>query len=146
MKISPKLHRILLVDDSFDDNFFHRRILKKMEVAESIDVASDGQQALDYLTCQGKFQDDSATFPQPELIFLDINMPRMDWWTFLKEYDQLPPEQQGKRVIIMLTTSLNPDDHHKAQEMPSIQFFLTKPLRPDMVERILEQFFPERIV
>ena len=65
-----KLKNILLIDDSKADNFIHERVINKAEVAEKITVTSGAREALDYLSTSV-----DGIYPNPELIFLDINMP-----------------------------------------------------------------------
>src|SRR5436190_2958755 len=64
-------HRILLIEDNADDEALTLRALKEHGIANAIDVARDGAQALDYL-----FGDDGH--PRPELILLDLKLPRID--------------------------------------------------------------------
>lgn len=127
-----RLKTILLVDDDEATNFIHKMVLKQMGCTENIVVRENGIEALEYLTSSidGKY-------PQPDLILLDINMPRMDGWEFLEEYKNLDNDQLAKTVIVMLTTSLNPDDREKAGENPVITGFMSKPLTADMLEEIL---------
>lgn len=76
-----------------------------------------------------------------DLIFLDINMPAMDGWEFMEEYKKLPEEQKADIVLIMLTTSLNPDDELRTLETPEIAGFENKPLKQDRLEKILNKYF-----
>ncbi len=145
MVLTPKLNQILLIDDSFDDNYLHQRLLEQMDIAEKIAVAYDGQEALAYLSGTGNFSEQEPLHPQPDLIFLDINMPRMNGWEFLKFYRELPEDERGGVVIVMLTTSLNPDDRSKAKELDLISTFLPKPLTKEMVEKVLQENFSERL-
>lgn len=138
--MSKILKRILLVDDSEDDNYLHRRVLEKMEIAEQIDEVYDGEEALEYLTNTGKFAS-REIYPQPELIFLDINMPRMNGWEFLESYKQLDQQVKGKIVVVMLTTSQNPNEVKKAIDVEDVKDFMTKPLTISMVEKVLKEFF-----
>ncbi len=131
-----KLNRILLVDDSRADNFLHKTIITKAEICNKIDVVLGGQEALDFL---GTRTDDG--YPQPDIIFLDINMPGMNGWEFLEHYKQLPKEQKGKEIVVMLTTSLNPEDRKRAEGMECISYFENKPLLEAKIKDIVKQFF-----
>ena len=130
------LKSILLVDDNEIDTFFHRSVLEKMGVVEHIAEAYDGQQALDYLheAAQGG--------QMPELIFLDINMPIMDGWEFLDSFKQAGYDGQSV-VVMMLTTSLNPDDAERAGELHELSGFITKPLNEEHMQKILFEHFPD---
>ena len=136
MIVKKKLSCILLVDDDYEDNVFHRLIISRMQIAESVEEANDGLEALDYLK--------KRQVP-PELIFLDINMPRMNGWEFLEEYKDLDSEKKAKTIIMMLSTSSNPDEIKKAQEIAEVSGFKTKPLSKEMLVEILEGFFREHL-
>lgn len=131
-----KLNRILLVDDSRADNFLHKTIISKADICNNIDVVLGGQEALDYLATP-----DNGVYPCPDLIFLDINMPGMNGWEFLEHYKNLPKEQKGKEIVVMLTTSLNPEDRKRAEEMECISYFENKPLLEEKIKDIVKQFF-----
>jgi CheY-like chemotaxis protein len=136
--MKKKLNCILLVDDDNDCNYFHKKILHEMNCTASIKVANDGLQAIDYLkTCN------EENNPIPDIIFLDINMPRMNGWDFLEVYEKLPPDFREAIVLIMLTTSLNPDDREKASKSPFIKGFKEKYLDEETVSGILKEYFPD---
>ena len=130
-----KLDCILLVDDSQEDNRFHQIIINKMDIANRIEFALNGQEALTYLTKENQIP--------PELIFLDINMPRMNGWEFLEQYKYLDPVQKARVVIMILTTSANPDDIKKAKEIEDVTGFETKPLTKEMMTGILNRHFQD---
>ena len=69
-------------------------------------------------------------------------MPAMNGWEFLDKYKKLSKERKVEIVVVMLTTSLNPDDKLKANEMPDISGFETKPLTTEKLNRILTKYFP----
>ena len=74
------------------------------------------------------------------LIFLDLNMPVMDGFAFLEAYQQLPAAQQ-QGVVLMLTTSVNPRDLARLQDLP-VAGFLAKSLPEEKVARVLVDHFP----
>ncbi len=141
--MKKRLSCILLIDDDEPTNFLNCHVLKEADCAEHIEVVQGAQDALDFLTNSGRFKNLNNCFPAPELIFLDINMPAMDGWEFLDKYRFLSDGQRGKIVVVMLTTSLNPDDELKAKETPHVSGFANKPLTRQMLNDILIRHFPE---
>jgi CheY-like chemotaxis protein len=127
-----KLNCILLVDDNDADNEFHQIIIERTGVAENIRIAENGEKALNYLKDPNQLV--------PELIFLDINMPRMNGWEFLARYKELGIKAR-QIIIVMLTTSANPDDIQRAQQMAEVNGFKTKPLTRDMLLEIMDAYF-----
>jgi CheY-like chemotaxis protein len=141
--MKKKLKCVLLVDDNESDNYIHKRVLEKSGIAESVEITMNGKEALDFLTENGGCGKPPGSYCQPELIFLDINMPIMDGWEFLEEYRKLEDSQKGKIVFIMLTTSLNPVDKTKAEKLLENGCFYFKPLTLQMIRDIMQQRFPD---
>ena len=139
-----KLNCILLIDDDEPTNFLNRMTLEQADCASHVQILQSGQEALDFLMRQGKFAN-GHDYPHPDLIFLDINMPAMDGWEFLEKYRELPPAQKASIVMIMLTTSLNPDDQLRAGAIPEINGFEHKPLRIDRLKEVLQNYFPGKV-
>jgi CheY-like chemotaxis protein len=126
-----KLKTVLLVDDDHSTNFFHRLVLHNANIAEQIEVSINGEQALEYLQealIEGN--------PLPEFIFLDINMPVMDGWEFLRAFDRLDNTVKRHCNIVILTTSINPDDREFALKQPNVKDFRNKPLTVEMLEEL----------
>lgn len=123
---------VMLIDDNEPTNFIHKRIVAKVKPKAKIIVHNKAREALNTLK-EGDIK--------PELIFLDINMPGMDGWQFLKEYESLEEKKKNSIIIVMLTTSLNPDDVAKSMQYSSINGFENKPLTPQKLEKIFNQFF-----
>ena len=130
--MSIQLNCILLIDDDEPTNFLNKLTLEQAGCARQIHIAQSGQEALDYL---------QVTALRPDLIFLDINMPAMDGWEFLERYRSLPPARKADIVLIMLTTSLNPDDEQRTREYPEIAGFENKPLSEQRLKELLEKYF-----
>ena len=131
-----KLPCILLVDDDPTTNFLNRKLLERLAVADQILVALNGREALDVLLAQCA----GPPTGKPVLVFLDLNMPVMNGIQFLEAYGQLPPAQQCAVVVVMLTTSVHPQDVQRVEELP-VAGFLSKPLTQQQVERVLHQHF-----
>ncbi len=136
--MNPKLNCILVIDDDEPTNFFTNMILEGCNCAEHITFLQTGQEALEYLT-KSEAGNNPALYPRPDLIFLDINMPAMDGWEFLEKYKKL--NVKNKIVLVMLTTSLFPEDKLKAQGMPEVSGFENKPLSAAKVAAVVEKCF-----
>jgi CheY-like chemotaxis protein len=134
--MNKELRCIMLVDDNHDDNFFHEREIKKNNLAINVIAKKTGLEALDYLKSKKVIPN-----MQPDLIFLDINMPGMNGWEFLKEYNQLDIKLHSEVIIIMLTTSDNPDDEAKAKTWDFVSDYITKPLTKEKMEVIVNRYF-----
>jgi CheY-like chemotaxis protein len=133
--MKKKLNCILLVDDDPDDNMYHHIILDEMNIAHRIDVALNGLDALAYLK--------NNKLEAPEIIFLDLNMPKMNGWEFLEHYKHLNKEQKARVVLVILTTSANPDHIKKAKEIEEVTGFETKPLTKQMLHNLLNKHFKD---
>ncbi|REG96213.1 response regulator [Flavobacterium aquicola] len=136
-----KINTVLLIDDDKATNFITRMLIKKADITDHIEITLNGQEALDYLTNSGKYEKPDSSYPQPMLIFLDINMPVMDGWEFADAFSKLQPDQKGGAKIIMLTSSLNPDDKERASKLPAIAGFQSKILTMEGLTSILDQYF-----
>lgn len=131
-----KFNCILLIDDDNATNEIHKYVIKRSNVAEKVHTVSSGYDALDYLTNSGEYESDSEEYPQPDIIFLDINMPAMNGFEFMEEYEKLKRNQQGDIVIVMLTASLNPDDKERALSIEQINDFHSKPLTVEKLHEL----------
>ena len=141
--MKQKLNCVLVIDDDEPTNFFTRMILEESGCTDHIKVMQSGQEALDYLAKSEQAGCDASRYPSPDLIFLDINMPAMDGWEFLVEYRNL--NVTDKIIVVMLTTSLFPEDKLKAEGMPEISGFENKPLTAEKLHKVLEKYFADAV-
>ncbi len=121
-----------MIDDDDEDNEYHQIVINRMGAAKTIKVAENGEEAIALLKDEQE--------PIPELIFLDINMPRMNGWEFLAEYRKLNFEKK-QIIILMLTTSVNPADVERAKHIEEVTGYKVKPLTTEMLEEIIESYF-----
>jgi CheY-like chemotaxis protein len=140
-----KLKCILLVDDDEPTNFLNSILLRNAGISESIVAFQWGEEALDYLINKHGASPVSDERPTPDLILLDINMPKMNGWEFVDEYRKLPQELLDRIKLIMLTTSINPDDEAKARSITEIHDFFSKPLTSNRVADIVHKHFVDYV-
>lgn len=125
--MNKKLNTILLIDDQPLNNAFHEWIIKKNDAAENVVSKESAFDGLKYLKENNN--------PKPDLILLDINMPGMNGWEFLEQYQR---DFKDASVIVMLTTSDDPNDIEMAKKFPILADFKTKPLTKEMLNNIIE--------
>ena len=140
MKIKRKLKNVLLVDDSESDNYYHERKIRKLGITDNIKVTYGAEEALEFLKTELK-----GEYPQPTLIFLDINMPGMSGWDFLEEYEALEDIHKGEIVLTMLSNSIDDREKDRAHHYSSVKGFYSKPLQKDYLEIILRTHFSDYV-
>lgn len=114
---------VMLVDDNDTDNFISKRIIEITQFAKEVEVKNSGKSALDYL---GEHQDNLDRLPN--LIFLDINMPIVDGFVFLYEFEKFNDKIKDKCKVIILSSSDNKRDIDKIVNNDHVIRFITKPL------------------
>jgi CheY-like chemotaxis protein len=129
-----KLQCILLIDDDEDDNYFHKMVIDEMNCAADIATVSSGFEALDFLKEENQ--------KPPELLFLDINMPKMNGWEFLVEHSKLKESQKAKVIIVMLSSTKDHHDEKRAAAFHERIDFDYKPLTEEAMLQIMKKHFP----
>lgn len=121
------MQNILLIEDNPSDQFLAEEIIVEVFPDINIHISSDGEEALDYLG------DNNAN---PEIILLDINMPRMNGHQFLTEYSK---QCNGKvPIVIMLTSSSQENDKHSSMKYEFVRDYFVKPITRENVKRLSE--------
>jgi CheY-like chemotaxis protein len=122
---------ILLVDDNIGDVVLTKEALKGAGFTNRVSIARDGVEALEFLRHEGTF----ATAPRPDLILLDINMPRKNGSEVLEEIRR---DENLKLIpVIILTSSEAQDDIRRAYELRA-NCFVTKPADLDEMVKIVQ--------
>jgi CheY-like chemotaxis protein len=135
-----KVNCILLVDDNPADNYYHKFVIERAGVCDHIKSAFNGHEALAYIKKSGE-PGQTGSFPKPDLIFTDINMPLMNGFEFLEEYDKLEERLKSKVIVVMLTTSLRPDDRERALKIEHVKEFINKPISVESIHALIEKYF-----
>ena len=130
--MEKRIQCIMLVDDDPDDNFIHQLVIADWGQCDTVRIAENGTEALAYLTNTA-----DPNYVRPEIILLDINMPGMNGFEFLEEYHKLANHLKSNVVVIMLTTSLNPTDEHRAEQFNEVTGYRNKPLTKAMLNEVM---------
>lgn len=128
------IHEIMLIDDDIPTNYLSKLVITEKNCCETISTVSMATEAIDILKEHLEGQQ-----KLPDVILLDLNMPKMNGWEFMEVFNQLNLKEQQPRIHI-LTTSMNPDDRIKALNTASISGFHKKPLNDDILDQIIAEF------
>lgn len=122
---------VLLIDDDGIINIVHQKFLEKSGLFAPIRFVNTSQKAIDQLKSGQSI---------PDLILLDIRMPQIDGFEFLKLFDRLPDAVKSHTRIVMLTSSLDFGDKDRAMKSPHVVDYLDKPLDRAKIERLIQRF------
>lgn len=128
---------ILCVDDDPITLMLCKMVISKASFAKEIITAQNGEEALIYFDELKLNNLGSDIKKYPELILLDLNMPVMGGWEFLDHFsknDYAPFFKQCK--VIVLSSTIDPDDIKKAKTYPMVLDFLSKPITKEMLENL----------
>lgn len=126
-----RLNRVMVVDDDKFDQLAYNRTLIKSDRVDDVIVFGYVDQALEFLH-------DPAN-ETIDVMFLDINMPRMNGFDMLDALQKDTPQNFAAVVVIMLTTSLDPTDRARAEAYDCVSAFLSKPLSNDHIDLALAE-------
>ena len=118
-----RLNSILLVDDDEASNFLHSIFINKLDLDVEINSALNGQEALDFILGKGQNE-----LELPCMVMLDLRMPIMDGWQFMKSYEELVPKKLK-------------EDKDRAVTNEFIADFSQKPLSDDMFKQLIQKHF-----
>ncbi|MBC7473569.1 MAG: response regulator [Candidatus Sericytochromatia bacterium] len=122
---------ILLVEDNLGDIGLIKLCFKKLGLLNTLQIVSDGIQAIDYLKHQGKYIDSNV----PSLILLDLNLPKKNGHEVLEE---IKKDTNLKNIpVVMLTTSSSESDINKSYSL-GVNSYIIKPIDFDRFMEIIE--------
>lgn len=125
----------MLLDDNELDNFINEKIIEANNFSEKVYVNSSGKSALEFLSNLNATGTSSGSI-YPEAIFIDINMPMMDGFQFISNLKKMPGGTPKDCKLIILTSSIYPEDRNKAMDISKDIIFLNKPLTAEMLNSI----------
>jgi CheY-like chemotaxis protein len=127
----------MLVDDDTSTSRFHEIVIKSLQIIDKITFAKNGKDALDYLLQKGSYQNKQDDFIQPKIIFIDLNMPVMDGFRFVELYTKTEEFLKHSPKIIVLSTTLIPEEKERIAKDENIYQFLNKPLTKPIISNLV---------
>lgn len=125
-----KIRTLMSIDDCDVDQMLYKRIIKRAGIVEKVITFQLAEDALAYLKSDG--------CEEIDVILLDINMPRMNGFEFLEQATKELDDDVLKCVVVMLTTSLNPQDEKRARDFDVVKAYLNKPLAKEDLESVAQ--------
>lgn len=131
-KPKTKYRIAMLIDDNEIDNFINQKMIEGTCFAEKTFVYSSGKSALEYFK---NIEQDKQLMKDlmPDFIFLDINMPVIDGFQFLQEFQAINQKAGNPSKICILTTSINPSDKLRSLENKLVLNYVNKPLSEELL-------------
>ncbi|MEP7094597.1 MAG: response regulator [Flavobacterium sp.] len=126
------MEQILCIDDDPITLMLSKKVIEKSSFSDEIITAQNGEEALLYFNTL-KYNK-AKIVKKPQLIFLDLNMPVMGGWEFLDFFTSPAYNEFNSVNVVVLSSTINPEDLLKAKEYPIIKDFLSKPITKAMLE------------
>lgn|SRR5690606_13198027 len=121
---------VVFIDDDEDLNFLQERMCSRSKAVNHYYIASSAHETLEYL---------SHTAVAPDIIFVDINMPVMNGFQFIEEFERNYWHKFPETQLYVLSSSVRSDDRKKSLAYRSVKDFLIKPLTEEQLLRISRQ-------
>lgn len=135
------LQKVICVDDDPIALLLSKLVISKANFASQIITCVNGEEAMKYLEKPETIEENSNA-EQSLLILLDLNMPVMDGWEFLEQFNSKLQNQYTTTKIILLSSSIDPNDIKKSKDFSMVVDFLPKPLTKEMLALISEKINP----
>lgn len=132
-----KYNAVMLIDDNEIDNLINQKIIESSNICNHIFTHTGGKGAIEFLRNAEKIAEAAGNKGlMPEIIFLDIDMPLMDGFQFLDEFENLSENIRNHCKIVMLTSSINSKDVKKSKRYGNVKEYINKPLTKESLKAL----------
>ena len=131
--MSIEKYNVCLIDDDKVYQFTSKMILEATQLTSRITTFFNGQEAIEFFLDPANQQIDIL----PDVIFLDINMPIMNGWNFLEEFDKIFYTLPKKILIYVVSSSVDDSDMEKSKSFVSVADYVIKPINKEKYRLLL---------
>jgi CheY-like chemotaxis protein len=113
-------------------------VIKKAKFAEEVITAKNGKEGIAWFSAYFSKNKKESRPEAPQLIFLDLNMPVMNGWDFLEDYLMKYADRLPDTKVVILSSTVNPEDFSRANRYDIVIDFINKPLTQEGLEELME--------
>lgn len=138
MKLKPPIFKylnVMLIDDNELDNFINEKTIEANHFAKKVYSSTSAISALEFLTNLATMGDKYKEL-YPEVIFIDVNMPMVDGFQFIENFNKKNKNKSYIPKMVILTSSVSNEDRMKTKAISKDIIFLNKPLTKEMLNNL----------
>ena len=132
------INKVICIDDDPITLTLCDLVIKKANFAQEVAVAKNGKDGLNYFSALFANKDKAAADQAPRLIFLDLNMPVMNGWDFLEEYLMKYADRLPEVKVVIISSTVNPEDFSRANRYDIVIDFISKPLTVEGLDDLMQ--------
>jgi CheY-like chemotaxis protein len=132
------INRVMCIDDDQVTLVLCDMVVKKSGFAKEVITAKNGREGLAWFSAYFSKNNPEPKQERPDIIFLDLNMPIMNGWDFLEDYIMKYAERIPETKVVILSSTVNPEDFLRANRYDIVIDFINKPLTAEGLQELME--------